>query len=69
MGMKCDGNPSVVEQNSYATKIVNSYIVYELWPKVFFSNFKLQNCLFGATNIVKNSGKAERGLFWIQNSI
>ena len=65
MEMKCDGDPSVVEQNSYATKIVNSYIDYELWPKVFFSNFKLQNCLFGATNIVKNSGKAERGLFWI----
>ena len=28
MGIKFDGDPSVVEQNKNATKIVNAYIVY-----------------------------------------
>ena len=39
------------------TKIVNVYIVYELefWPKILFRHFTLRNCLFRATNIVKNS--------------
>ena len=50
-----------VEQNNYATKIVNAYIVYELvtWPNNPLKNFTLKNCLFGATNIVKNSDKAK----------
>ena len=41
------------------TKIVNVYIVYELntWPKNPTNNFKFKNCLFGATNVVKNSDK------------
>ena len=36
-----------------------SYIVYDLnaWPRNPTSNFKFKNCLFGATNIVKNSDK------------
>ena len=40
-------------------KIVNVYIVYEFydWPKVPLKNVTLKNCLFGATNIVKNSDK------------
>ena len=40
-------------------KIVNVYIVYEFydWPKVPLKNLTLKNCLFGATNIVKNSDK------------
>ena len=39
------------------TKIVNVYIVSELydWPKVLLKIFTLKSCLFGATNIVKNS--------------
>ena len=48
-----------VEQNNYLTKIVNVYIVYELnaWSRNPTNNFKFKNCLFGATNIVKNSDK------------
>ena len=35
------------------------YIVYELydWAKIPLKNFTLKNCLFGATNIIKNSDK------------
>ena len=49
--------PLVVEQNDHATKIVNAYIVFNLdkWVKVPLNNFKIKNCLFGATNIIKNS--------------
>ena len=45
-----------VEQNNYLTEIVNVYIVYELdpWPRNPTKNFKIKNCLFGTTNIVKN---------------
>ena len=34
-------------------------IVYDLdaWPRYPTSNFKIKNCLFGPTNIVKNSDK------------
>ena len=41
------------------TKVLNVYIVYDLdaWPKIPLRNFTLKNCLFGATNIVKNSDK------------
>ena len=48
-----------VEQNNYLTKIVNVYIVYELnaWSRNPTNNFKFKNCLFEATNIVKNSDK------------
>ena len=57
MRTKFDKDPLAVEQNNYLTKIVNAYIVYELnaWPKDPGNNFKFKNCLFGATNIVKNS--------------
>ena len=48
-----------VEQNNYLTKIVNVYIVYDLyaWPRNPTNNFKFKNCLFGTTGIVKNSDK------------
>ena len=41
------------------TKIVNVYFAYDLdaWPKVPLRSFTLKYCLFGATNIVKNSDK------------
>ena len=42
------------------TKIVNVYIVYDLyaWPRNPTNNFKFyKNCLFGATSIVKNNDK------------
>ena len=59
MGIKFDKDPLAVEQNNYLTKIVNVYIVYDLdaWLRNPTNNFKFKNCLFGATNIVKNSDK------------
>ena len=41
------------------TKIVNVYIVYDLaaWSRNPTNNFNFKNCLFGGTNIVKNSDK------------
>ena len=59
MGIKFDKHPLAVEQNNYLTKIVNVYIVYDLvaWPRNLTNNFKFKNCLFGATNIVKNSDR------------
>ena len=57
MGIKFDKNSLAVEQNSYLTKIINFYIVYNLdaWPKNLTNNFSFTNCLFGATSVVKNS--------------
>ena len=59
MGIKFDKDPLTVEQNNYLTNIVNVYIVYDLdaWQKTLLRNFKLKHCLFGATNMVKNSDK------------
>ena len=59
VGFKFDKYPLAVEQNKYLTKIVNVYIVYDLdsWPRNPTNNFKFKNCLFGATNVVKNSDK------------
>ena len=50
-----------MEQNNCATKIVNAYIVYDLddWLKILLDNIELKNCLFGATNIVKNRDKSK----------
>ena len=41
------------------TRIVNVYIVYNLdvWPRSPTNNAKVENCLFGASNVVKNSDK------------
>ena len=38
---------------------MNAYIVYDLdiWPVNPTHNFKLKNCLCGATDIVKNGDK------------
>ena len=59
MGIKFDKDPLAVEQNNYLTKVVNVYIVYDLdvWPRNPTNNLKFKNCLFGATNVVKNSDK------------
>ena len=59
--MQFNDTPLVVEQNNYATKIVNTFIVYDLdnLPKIPLRNFALKNCLFGATNIAKNSYKSK----------
>ena len=58
-GIKFDKDPLAVEQSNYLIKILKVYIVYNLdpWPRNPTNNFKFKNCLFGATNIVKNSVK------------
>ena len=50
--LKFNKDPLAVEQNNYATKIVNAYIVYDLdnWPYNRLKNISLKSCLFGATN-------------------
>ena len=50
MRIKFVKDPVAVEQNNQLTKIINFYFVYELaaWPR---------NCLFDATNKVKNRDK------------
>ena len=55
--MQLNNTPLVVEKNNYGIEIINVYIVYDLgnWPKISLNNFALKSCLFGATNIVKNS--------------
>ena len=57
--MQFDYTPLVVKQNNHKSKTVNVYIVYDLdyWPKAPLRNLTLKNCLFGATNIVKNSDR------------
>ena len=47
VGKKFDKVPSAEEQNNYATKIVNAYIVCDLnaWPGNPTNSFKLKNCL------------------------
>ena len=59
MVIKFDKDASAEERNSYATNTVYDNIVYDLdaWPNNLLNNFKLKNCLFGATNMVSNSDK------------
>ena len=58
-GIKCGKYLLTVEQNSYLTKIVNVYILYDLdtWPRNPTNNFRFKNSLFGATTIGKSSDK------------
>ena len=53
--MQFNNTPLVVEQNNYATKIINTYVVYDLysWSNNPLRNYTLKNCFFGATSIVK----------------
>ena len=59
IGIQFNSTFLVKQQNNYATKIVNVYIVYDLdnWPKNPLRNFTLKNCLLGLTNIVKDNAK------------
>ena len=59
MGIKFDKDPLAVEQNNYASKILNVYIIFDLdaWPRNLTYNFKFKNCLFGGTTVIKNSNK------------
>ena len=56
MRIKLDKDPLVVEQNNYASKIVNVYVVYDLdiQPRNSTNNFEFKNWLFGATSVVQN---------------
>ena len=56
VGIQLNSTDLVVELNNYATKIVNSYIIYAIdnWPKIPPTNF-MHKKLFSATNIVKGS--------------
>ena len=53
IGIKLDKDPLTVEQNNCLCKIVNTYTVYDLdaSPRNPTNNFKLNNCLSGATSI------------------
>ena len=66
IGLKFNKGSLVVEQNKYATEIVNSYIVYEwdTWSKIPLDDFTLIYCLFGETKIKKFSNKEK----WVFSS-
>ena len=55
MEIKFDKKSLAVVQNSYVTKIVNSYFVYDLdiWRNNPLTNLRLKNYLFGGTSILK----------------
>ena len=57
IGIQFNSTPLVIVENNFATKIVNAYFVYELdtRPNISLNSFKIENCLFGATNIVKKA--------------
>ena len=57
MRINFDRDPLAVEQNNYATKIVNACIGYDLdaRPRNPTNNVKFEDCLFGTPNIVKSS--------------
>ena len=59
IGIKFDKESLAIEQNNYLSKIANVCIVHDLdaRPRNLTNNFKFKNCLYGATNIVKNSDK------------
>ena len=59
IGIQFNSAPLAIEQNNYATKILEVYIVYDLdnWPINPLSNFTLKICLFRLTNVVKDNGK------------
>ena len=59
IGKHFDKKSLAIEQNNYLTKTVDFYTVYDLdiWSRSPTNNFKFKICLFGATNIVKNSDK------------
>ena len=44
--MKFGDSVLVVEENNYVSKIVNVYVVYDLytWPKNPLNNYTLKNC-------------------------
>ena len=60
-GMKFDKDSLAVEQNYYATKIVNVYFAHDLdaWPRNPPNNSTFKYCLFCATSIVKKKDEGK----------
>ena len=52
--MNCNKRPWQLEQNNYAAKVVNAYIVFDLdkWANNPLRNFISKNCLLGSNNIL-----------------
>ena len=59
--MQFNNTHLVLEQNNYASRILNVYIVSDLHnlPKYLLRNLTPKSCLFGATNIVKSNEKEQ----------
>ena len=59
IGIKFDKDPLAVDQNQLLDQYCNCLdcLWFRWMAKNSPQNFTLQNCLFGATNIVKNSDK------------
>ena len=59
IGIKLDKDPLAIEQDNYLIKIVSIYMIYDLaaWLRNTTNDFKFKNCLFEATNTVRNSDK------------
>ena len=59
MRIKFDKDALAIEQNNYASKIVNVYIVYGLdaWLRNPTNYFKFKNGLFRITSVVKKTIK------------
>ena len=71
IGIQFNNSPLVVQENNYATKTINAYIVCDLdnWPRIPLDNFTLKK-LFGVTNITKDSdNNFARNVinFWVYN--
>ena len=52
------------ERNKYLSKTVNLYIVngFDVWPRNPNNNFNFKDCLFGTTDLVKNSENTYLGI-------
>ena len=61
IGRQINNTSLVVDQNNYASKFVNAYIVYHLdnWPKTLRNKFTVKIWLFGATIVVRSSDKSK----------
>ena len=66
MKIRFNKDPLAPEQNYFATKVVNAYIVYDLdtWSNNPLINFTLKCCWFFATAITKHSDKEK----WVYSS-
>ena len=61
IGIQFRNTPLAIDRNTFTTKTVNDYIVYNLdnWPKIPLEIFTLKNCLLGGTNIATNSERSK----------